>query len=175
MSIPIVGLLQSQLERLRLYHLERVYLGKRYISVIREFTPGYTPRTSNDLARLDERGYHCTMGKAQGYIVSINGPEGLEEPCGSNQKEIAQHNAGAITSNFDEKVAELERAGVLEGITVYAKMRFISTLSIDGSPEKVEALKQHLEQNNIGTLCGNLKLRASPVIPSGGGPGTDNF
>lgn len=47
--------LAAQLEHLRLYHQERGFLGKRYISVIREFAPDYTPRTSNDLARLSEK------------------------------------------------------------------------------------------------------------------------
>ena len=99
------------------------------------------------------------MGKAQGYLVSIEGPKNLQEPRGENYKEIAKQNGEAITSNFDARVQQLEAAGVLEGITVYAKMRFVSCLSIDGPQEKIEQLQQYLRNNGIGDLCENNELQ----------------
>lgn len=42
----------AQLELLRSYHREHANLGRRYIEVIREFMPSYTPRTDEQLAKL---------------------------------------------------------------------------------------------------------------------------
>ncbi len=99
------------------------------------------------------------MGKAQGYLVSIKGPEGLQEPRGENHKEIAKQNGEAITGNFDSRVEQLEAAGVLEGIKVYAKMRFVSCLSVDGPKEKIDRLQQYLRENGLGDLCENVELQ----------------
>lgn len=49
--------LAAQLERLRSYHREHSHLGKRYAEAIREFVPGYRPRTAAELASLSR-----TMG-----------------------------------------------------------------------------------------------------------------
>ncbi len=99
------------------------------------------------------------MGKAQGYLVSIKSPEGLQEPRGENHKEIARQNGEAITGNFDARLQQLETAGVLEGITVYAKMRFVSCLSVDGPKEKIERLQQYLRESGLGDLCENVELQ----------------
>lgn len=100
------------------------------------------------------------MNTSQLYIVQINAPEGLETPRGEHHKEMAQRNSEAITGNFDAQLAQLESAGVLDGITVQARMRFISALTIEGSEEKVQLLKHYLENNKIGSLCENFELRA---------------
>lgn len=99
------------------------------------------------------------MSKALGYLVSINSPEGLQEACGEHHKEIGRQNEEAITSNFDARFEQLTAAGVLEGITVYAKMRFASCLSIDGPKDKVEKLQQFLKENGIGDLCEDVELK----------------
>jgi hypothetical protein len=55
------------------------------------------------------------MGKAQGYLVSIKGPEGLQEPRGENHKEIArqkrlQHlrdnGLGDLCENFEMQLIQ---------------------------------------------------------------------
>lgn len=41
-----------ELERLRGYHREHGYIGRKYVEIIHEFNPSYAPRTPLELARL---------------------------------------------------------------------------------------------------------------------------
>ena len=47
--------LAAQLEQLRVYHRERGHIGKRYVSVIQEFVPEYSPMTDMKLAYKREK------------------------------------------------------------------------------------------------------------------------
>lgn len=100
------------------------------------------------------------MSKSSQYLVSINEPEGLTKPHGENRKEIARLNGETIARNVDVRVAQLETAGILEGITIHAKMGFLGCLSVNGPEDKIENLKHYLNDNNIGDLYKDIELTA---------------
>ena len=95
------------------------------------------------------------MNEAPVYIVLIKGPEGLRAPQGDDQ--IVRENREAITDNFHTRCEQLDKAGVLEGITIQLRMEFTSALIINGPEEKIQKLKAYLTENTIGYLNENSK------------------
>lgn len=93
-------------------------------------------------------------------IVWLEKPEGLQMPDGADRKETIRRNTELMTGDFHEKLRLMTEAGVLEGITVHSKQQFIGTLCVSGPQEKLDTLKQYLEDSGIGSLTENAELRA---------------
>lgn len=83
-----------------------------------------------------------------GYLVSIHRAKDSKQTQG-DRMEIAKRNGEA----FDASVAQMTAAGVLEGITINAKLKMLSCLSIDGTQEQIDRLREYLKAEGIGLLC----------------------